>query len=388
MIEEISKNEAKRQLRLIEFIKECSKRGFNEKTLFENEKDKFIYDLTNFFKNSKSSIIQKNIQEIKENKFGVFGIKIKNFRDFLGFEINPNIRIATEISNKNKSHFPSIKGLIHRDEIEKYDFEKEILQNLETKMKLKENDNFIIITCDKNVYEKSFLYIKEVILQMIENVNSEVRQSILKTTTTKYLREMPSSSRMYPETDLEIIEVDKKKIDAFEEVEIYSKKIKRLEKKHEVSQNIIEEVLENFDEKQIEELIKVSKFNLKKIYNLFFDMRKDILKRENLKIIDFEFDFLKEIFKVIFEKNLSSSQVRNLLINLTKDKTQKVDLEKYLLDKKIIFEIDKKKIEEKVKQIIEKNKGAPFGAIMGILMSEFKGEIDGKFLSEIIKENL
>ena len=47
-----------------------------------------------------------------------------------------------------------------------------------------------------------------------------------------------------------------------------------------------------------------------------------------------------------------------------------------------------KDIESKVKKIVEKNKGASFNAIMGEVMKEFRGKVDGKVVAGLINKLL
>ena len=49
-------------------------------------------------------------------------------------------------------------------------------------------------------------------------------------------------------------------------------------------------------------------------------------------------------------------------------------------------QVDDKNLEKEIKTIIDKNKGAPFGALMGMVMAKFKGKVDGKKVSEILKK--
>ena len=49
---------------------------------------------------------------------------------------------------------------------------------------------------------------------------------------------------------------------------------------------------------------------------------------------------------------------------------------------------DAGEIEAEIKKIVEKNKGKPFGALMGMAMAKFQGKADGKVVSELLKKYL
>ena len=382
LIEKIVENEITRQQKLIEFIKLSKEKNITGKNIW----DKKIYDVTKIFEKTGANIIKKNLEK-KEN--GVYCIKLNNFKNMLGFEIQKDFRIATEISNKNKLLFSKIKGLIHFDEIEKYDFSQGELDNLKKEIQLKDNDNFIILVEEKKVCQNSFNYIFKVIQKLIKKVNSEVRQVIQKDFRTKYLREIGSQSRMYPETDLEIIDLEDKFIESIELNELHSKKVLELSKKYNLEENKIEEFLEKFSKEKIIELFEIAENNSKKVYDIIFTIPKDIKSREKTDAIDFRFDLIKEILKTQRKNNFSQKIIRDIFLSLYKDKIKDcINLEEYIKNKKLVDEINLEEIQRISKEIIEKNKNLPFGAIMGILMRQFENKVDGKILSDILKKNL
>ena len=59
----------------------------------------------------------------------------------------------------------------------------------------------------------------------------------------------------------------------------------------------------------------------------------------------------------------------------------KLDLKKYQM-----ASVDD--LEEEIKKIVEKNKGASMGAIMGEVMKKYRGQVDGKKINEIVKRLL
>ena len=48
--------------------------------------------------------------------------------------------------------------------------------------------------------------------------------------------------------------------------------------------------------------------------------------------------------------------------------------------------MDNKELETKLKEIVHKNKEASFSALMGEAMKEFKGSVDGKTISDLLKK--
>lgn len=382
LIPEIINDEIKRQLILSSIIDELKERKIDTK----NFSDKKIYDLTKLFSKSESKVIIENLKS--KNGF-VGAIKLVNFKGILKHQIQKEYRFATEVSNKNKKHYPQVKGLFHLDELPNYGITQKEVDNIKSELKLDKNDSFILICNDKKIVESSLTNVLNIISELITEVPSEVRQVDPKGTITNFLRPMPGSARMYPETDIPDFELNRDYINSIKKElpELIDKKINRLTKSWEIEKLKVTDFLEKFSEEEVKEMIKISGKNANTIYNLIFEIPKDIKKRENIEPIDFKISLLNDILK---QKDFNSQTIRDLFISLYKDKLSEVNnLQNYIESKGLVVEkIDTKEIEKKVKEIISNNKGAPFGALMGHCMKEFSGKVDGKILSDILKKLL
>ena len=195
--------------------------------------------------------------------------------------------------------------------------------------------------------------------------------------TRTYLRPLPGASRIYPETDLPIILITNEQIDKIKIPELIKDKSERLESEYSLSNELANA------------LIKENKSDLFQDYankykNLTHGLIAHILV-EIPKEISAKFDINAYVDDKTFEsiiESLNSGKIsRNSIIDIILDfvKNKKLDLEKYAV-------IDTKDLEKEIVSVIEQNKGLPFGALMGIIMSKFKNKVDGKTASEIIKK--
>ena len=384
LIPEIIKAEIRRQQIHLSIIEELKNRNITS----ENFSDFKIYDVTDIFNSTESTVVKQNLEG--KNK-GVFGIKLNKFSGILGHEMNTNYRFASEISDRNKKHYPTIKGLFHTDELPKYGITEEEVNSVRKIMNLEEQDSFIIIANDKDICEKSLNNVLDIIKQLIISVPEEVRQVDPKGTLTTFSRPMPGSARMYPETDIKTIEIKNDYLEEQKKLipELYSLKMERLNKSWNLDENKIEDVLNKFSEEEFNELAKLdSKIKPTQIYSIIFDTPKEIKKREKIETFDFSFELIKNILFKLSEDKLNKNSIYDLFVNLTKDqKIQVENLDKYLEEKGLIQEkINIEEVEQKIKEIIGKNSGAPFGALMGQCMKAFNGTVDGKIISETLKK--
>jgi len=382
LIPEILKSEIRRQQIHLSIIEELKNRG----TTIENFSDFKTYDVTKLFEKTESTVLLNNLEGEKK---GVLAIKLNKFSGVLGHEMNTNYRFASEISDRNKKHFPTIKGLFHTDELPKYGITEDEVEAVRKELNLEEEDAFILIANDKDIAEKSLNNVLKIIKLLISEIPEEVRQVDPKGTVTTFSRPMPGSARMYPETDVKTIELTNNYLEEQESniPELYDVKMSRLNKAWNLDENKIEDVLSKYSEEEFSELVKI-KLKPSQIYSTIFDTPKEIKKREKIETFDFNINLIKNILKKLSEDKLNKNSVYDLMTCLTKDKLNDLEtLDTYLEEKNLVAEeVNLEEVEKKIKEIIDKNTGAPFGALMGQCMKAFGGSVDGKIISQTLKK--
>jgi glutamyl-tRNA(Gln) amidotransferase subunit E len=184
---------------------------------------------------------------------------------------------------------------------------------------------------------------------------------------------MPGAARMYPETDIPPFKPDIK----VEGVELIDEKIKRFEKMG-LGKDLAVLIAKSDKIEWFEVFVK--KFRSIKpafIAETLASTTREIRRKftpdiDNLTEKDFE-----EIFSYLNEGKVSKESIMNILIDYAKGEFR--DISAYSL-------ISDKELEKELKKIVGKNKEAPFGALMGIAMKQFRGKAEGKKISEILKK--
>ncbi|MDD5177856.1 MAG: Glu-tRNA(Gln) amidotransferase subunit GatE [Candidatus Nanoarchaeia archaeon] len=193
--------------------------------------------------------------------------------------------------------------------------------------------------------------------------------------TTSYLRPMPGSSRMYPETDIEIITITNKLLDSIELPELISERALALKNKYNLNEDISRELvkLEVDFESYVNEF---SKIKPDFIANVLVETKKDILARYKKEVT---FEMVKNALSYYNENKIAKDAVYEVLVDFAVNGT--VNLKKY-------EKADESEIENDIKHIVSKNKDLSFSALMGDIMKKYKGKIDGKKASELLKKYL
>jgi glutamyl-tRNA(Gln) amidotransferase subunit E len=88
---------------------------------------------------------------------------------------------------------------------------------------------------------------------------------------------------------------------------------------------------------------------------------------------------ISQIFLELDKGRIGKDSVTPILVGIAKGKG--LDFSKHRL-------ADAKDVEDGVRKILRQNKGAPFGALMGLVMKEYRGKADGKAISEMIDKIL
>lgn len=204
---------------------------------------------------------------------------------------------------------------------------------------------------------------------------NEVRKAEPNLTTT-YLRPMPGSARMYPETDINIIEISKELLDSIKLPDLIDTKIEKLEKDYSLRKDLAQELI-----KQKINFSDISK-KFKKVPSAFLadiliNAPKEIKKRYSLTI--FILDYIFPILTKLNNQEITKEAVFEILLANAQGK--QIDYSKY----KPLSEQD---IEKEIKLILSKNKNAPLGALMGQVMAKFRGKVDGKLVKQFIEKNI
>ena len=119
----------------------------------------------------------------------------------------------------------------------------------------------------------------------IRRVNKEVR-SANPDGTTKFTRPLPGAARMYPETDIPPIPIDRKMIWRIRKnlPESLIKKMKRFKKKLKLSDELTKQMIRSDYLELFEKMVRRYKVNPSVAANVFVSILKDLKKRENVEI--------------------------------------------------------------------------------------------------------
>ncbi len=230
-------------------------------------------------------------------------------------------------------------------------------------------------------------YIKKVIeneverhLKLSKKLKSEVR-NVKPDGKSEFLRPMPGASRMYPESDLPILNI-KSLLKETKKPELITEKAVKLEKKYKLKPEYAKEIVN----KNIEfEKFMIGRFDANLIAKILIEMPKELKSRFNLDIEKLKNEDYLEVIK-----NIKEGVPERFAIKMLEDilRKGKINKNNYKIAEEDKLEKEIKNIVKKNKELIKERGEHAIGALMGDIMKKFKGKVDAKKASELLKEEI
>ena len=363
MIDTIVELEALRQVNMLRLREEMKVKGITTEIVNHDK----VKDFTEEFKTVHKGFIKAGI----DSGLSVYGKAYPLFKGFFGYEVNPNRRYGTELSDRIK--VLGLNGLIHTDEnLEKYGL-TEIATHIYHKLNLGSEDGMIFILGPKDKCILAFKKIDEAIQFLLEHgLFKEVRNA-KEDGTSQFMRPMPGSSGMYPETDVPVIHPN---IEGIQKPELIKDKTERFVKEYGLPKQVAKELVfePNFE-------IFVKKYPQIKpitIAESLDSMLKDIKTRYSLDVSPSDSQY-EQILSKLNTNEIAKEAVFEILLAIGKGEQGKViDFSKYQTSEDELIDFITKTISEK--------QGLNTNAVMGLVMKEYRGKYSGQKILELIKK--
>ena len=211
-----------------------------------------------------------------------------------------------------------------------------------------------------------------------KKLNKEVRKAE-PDFSTSFLRPLPGAARLYPETDVLPIPLDKSHLEKLKKQlpKLIAHKIEDFEKKYNIPHQLAKELIENESFQIFAK--KFKNIEPLAIANALVNIPKEIKTRLNLdssKLTDGDFD---EILSYLNEGKIAKEAVIDLLAK--KIKKEKIDLRHF-------EPVSGEELEKEIKNMIKEKPGLNIGAYMGLIMSKHRGRVEGKKIMDLLKKHV
>ncbi|MCQ8905248.1 MAG: Glu-tRNA(Gln) amidotransferase subunit GatE, partial [Methanothermobacter sp.] len=372
LIPEIVEREVRRQLSLVEIRNTLQERG----AMVEDE----IFDVSDVFTDTESRIIS--------SAESVLAVKLRGFDGLIGVEIQPGRRLGTEMADYAKKR--GVSGIFHTDELPAYGITEDEVQGLREAAGASPGDAVVMVAHDRDTAEKALREVIRRAEMAIQGVPEETRKA-LPDGNTQYLRPLPTSSRMYLETDIPLFRIEE---DLIEDIrrnlpELPSEKKERIMREYGLSEDLASQLVKRNLVDEFEALVEF-RVDVTVIASLLaYTLRE--LRREGHDVDGLGLDELRDAIKLLEDGKISRDALRDIVACMAdeglaaEDAAAKLNL--LLLSEDEIQAIIQDIVEGNLDMISERGMGA-MGPLMGQAMGRLRGRADGKVVNRILREKI
>ena len=263
-----------------------------------------------------------------------------------------------------------VKGLMHSDELPAYGISEKETRKIHEILDCKKDDAFVLIFGEENM-------VKDAINRVIERVKTagvpkEVRR-VTPENLTRYIRPMPGASRMYPETDIPPLELKNIQV-------IVPKTLDEREKLLPLNDEESKQIVSRNLDKRFKLLMEHCG-DPKIISRILLHTLPNIVSREMPIISNHE---IISVLDLVNKKRISKEGIEDALIQTAMG--QKIQLGSENIEKEVKDYIDIL-INDK-KEFVKERGMAAIGPLMGSVMSEFRGKIDGAEINALLIDRI
>jgi glutamyl-tRNA(Gln) amidotransferase subunit E len=379
MIETMVELEVERQVNLLAMMDELLERNASVCDT--------IFDVTELFSETQSKVIKKTIKKGK-----VYAVLLRGFSGFVGREVQPGRRLGTEFSDRAKTS--GVGGIFHTDELPNYGITEEEVQALRIEVGAGENDAVIMVADREERARGAMISVIARAKEALEGVPEETRRA-LPDGNSSYLRPLPGAARMYPETDVPQVNISAEYFESIEIPELLTERAKRFEADFGLHRELAEKIAYSTYLPLFEEIMQLLGDNTNVNATLVVRTLTGTLpelKRDGVEIDRLEDRHFIDVFTFLAHGGVAKEAVDGLLRAIAiepglsaKDATSKMGLG--TLDMSEVEGIVEAVVKERQDFVKEKGMGA-VGPLMGIVMKEIRGKVDGKILNELLKQKV
>jgi glutamyl-tRNA(Gln) amidotransferase subunit E len=372
LIAEVVRREIQRQQNLLVIRDELKKRGASVDTTARQ-------DVTSLFKETKSAILKKAKK--------IYALVLPGFAGLVGREIQPDRRLGSEMSDYAKKC--GVGGIFHTDELPAYGITAEEVASLRRHIHAGDADCVIIVAgaSEKQAACASNQVILRAKLALADNPVPEETRKMLESGSTSYMRPLPGAARMYPETDVLPVCISESRWAAIAVPELLTVKADRFVQEYAIDrpyalQLAASEKLPLFQR-------AVGKGIKPKLAAFTLLSTVTELRREGVEIKNISDDDYLEVWHAVENGQAAKEAIPDIFRTIASGIPCKKAIEKLApaVSKEELESIVKKIIKDRA-EFVHQKKMTALGPLMGVVMAEVRGSVDGKVVSEILKREI
>jgi glutamyl-tRNA(Gln) amidotransferase subunit E len=366
--------EVKRQLALLE-VKDLLRRRGARKVSPE------VVDLSRPLADSKCRVIASALKSGGK----VLAVRLPKFAGTLSRTEDGVSRLGAELAAH--ARVSGVKGLFHSDELPGYGITNEEVGLAKDALGMDEEDAFVLVADEAERARASLLRAVDRANIGLEGVPEETRDP-LPDGRTVYSRPLPGKDRMDPETDVHPIRVNDGVLESIRlnMPELPEEMVARLVKEYGLSRDQADALMNSGLDDEFELLAK-SLGNPQVVARVYLHAFPE-LEKDGLSVSRLDIDLLRELLTQFRDGAFAKEAIPDLLAWMVRNESYDV---LKAIERVGVGSVGTEDLEALCDRIVKereefiKERGeASLGPLMGIVMKEFRGKVDGKVISEVL----
>ncbi len=339
-----------------------------------------IHDMTPLFQDCSSKIVKSALAAGR----GVFGTKLEGFKGILRAEDGAPL-LGPEMAAYART--TGVGGIFHSDELPGYGIGEEECSRVVKALGVGNEDAFVLVVDEP---ERARDALKEVCHRgtlALVGVPEETRNA-RDDGSTVFLRPLSGGARMYPETDIPPYPIDKRKLAGLELPETPDEMVKRFHREYGLNQQQSRQLFRKGYDLLLEELTAEG-IDASMVSNTLLQTYPE-LSKEGLDPDQIPEEVLRDVLHRVRRGDFAKEGIQKILTLTLQGSTVDEAISRAGLegvDDEAVKEVIRRVADEREDFIREKGPGA-VGPLMGVVMKEFRGKVDGKKLSVLLKEEI
>jgi glutamyl-tRNA(Gln) amidotransferase subunit E len=375
LVDKVVEFEALRQVRLLEIRDELAlRRAFV---------DAGVWDVSDIFAATGSKVLARSL------KSGgvVLACRLAGFAGLVGREIQPNRRLGSEMSDRAKR--AGVGGIFHSDELPAYGITPAEVEAVRGLLSAGESDAVITVTGPRERAEKALHAVLVRASEALAFVPEETRRA-LPNGCSEYMRPLPGSARMYPETDVPAVVITQEMLDDLKMPELFAERSKRYQRHYDLSAEQARVMASSPNYPLFEEIMKTNisaSIAVRALETIPIE-----LAREGIIVSNLTEQHYKDCFDLVTQGRVAKEGLTDLLRALAAHPEMTANEAAAAAGMAGVDESDVEKavlaiVAEKVDLVRSKGERA-IAPLMGLVMKELRGKADGGMVSAILKKEI
>ncbi|WP_019178269.1 Glu-tRNA(Gln) amidotransferase subunit GatE [Methanomassiliicoccus luminyensis] len=341
-----------------------------------------VKDLTEMFSSSSSKVISGALK--KGGK--VLGVRLPGFAGVLRSP-DAKLRLGAEMAQRARAK--GVAGIFHSDELPNYGIDQEYVDKVRDALEIRPEDAFVLCADDTRKAQAALGAAVLRANEALEGVPEETRDP-QPDGSSSYSRPLPGAARMYPETDVPPITLDAGRLEriASKLPELPEARTARIASTYGVhEQQARQLVREGWDD--LFEEVATSKDLAATAARTFLSTLPE-LERTGVDLAKISEGSLREVFLSLSEGHFAKEAVPDILRHIAQGKKVEEAVKELGLSMVSADEasaVVARIVKEREAFVREKELGA-VGPLMGVVMTELRGKLDGKASSELLKKEI